>query len=67
MKLFESVIKKIIMKHLIDNQQLNDGQHGFVPGRSTQTQLLSHCNDIYEALMEGKRLDTIFLDFCQSL
>ena len=66
MKVFERVIKKRIMNHLIVNQQLNDGQHGFVPGRSTQTQLLSHYNDIYEALMEGKRLDTIFLDFAKA-
>ena len=66
MKVFERVIKKRIMKHLIENQALNDGQHGFVPGRSTQTQLLAHYNEIYEALMEGKRLDTIFLDFAKA-
>ena len=66
MKVFERVIKKKVMNHLIAIQQLNDGQHGFVPGRSTQTQLLSHYNDIYEALMEGKRLDTIFLDFAKA-
>ena len=66
MKVFERVIKKRIMKHLIENQTLNDGQHGFVPGRSTQTQLLAHYNEIYEALMEGKRLDTIFLDFAKA-
>merc|ERR1711984_59474 len=57
MKVFERVIKKKIIKHLIEKQKLNDGQHGFIPGRSTQTQLLCHYNDIYEALHEGKRLD----------
>ena len=66
MKVFERVIKKKIMKHLVENQKLNEGQHGFVPGRSTQTQLLVHYNDVYEALMEGKRLDTIFLDFAKA-
>ena len=44
----------------------NDGQYGFVPGRSTQTQLLSDFNDIYNTLMEGKRLDTMFLDFAKA-
>ena len=34
-------------------------------GRSTQTKLLYHYNDIYEALNEGKRLDTVFLDFAK--
>ena len=66
MKVFERVIKKRILKHLIDNQKFNKGQHGFVPGRSTQTQLLAHYNDIYEALIEGKRLDTVFLDFAKA-
>ena len=66
MKVFERVIKKKIIKHLIEKQKLNDGQHGFVPGRSTQTQLLCHYNDIYEALTEGKRLDTVFLDFAKA-
>ena len=66
MKVFERVIKKVIMKHLIENQKLNDGQHGFVRGRSTQSQLLAHYSDIYETLMEGKRIDTIFLDFAKA-
>merc|ERR1712074_392555 len=30
------------------------------------TQLLCHYNDIYEALHEGKRLDTVFLDFAKA-
>ena len=66
MKIFERVVKKKIVKHLVDNQKLNEGQHGFVPGRSTQTQLLCHYEDIYEALVEGKRLDTVFLDFAKA-
>merc|ERR1712215_201640 len=37
-KVFEMVIKK---------KKINNGQHGFVPGRSKQTQLLCHYNDIY--------------------
>ena len=34
-----------------------------MPGRSTQSELLAHYNDIYEAIIEEKRLDTVFLDF----
>ena len=33
---------------------------------STQTQLLSHYEDIYEPLAEGERLDTVFLDFVKA-
>ena len=32
MKVFERVIKKKIMDHLVDNKMFNDGQHGIVPG-----------------------------------
>ena len=51
-KVFERVIKKKIMAHLIENKMFNEGQHGFVPGSSTQTQLLSHFNDVYDTLTE---------------
>ena len=37
-----------------------------MPGKSTQTQLLLFYEDIYEALLEGKRLDTVFLDFARA-
>merc|ERR1712215_430811 len=60
------VIKKKIIEHLEKREKINDGQHGFVPGRSTQTQLLCHYNDIYEALTEGKRMDTVFLGFAKA-
>ena len=66
MKIFERVIKKEILKHLTENEMFNNGQHGFVPGRSTQTQLLSHFNDIFDTLAEGKRLDTVYLDFAKA-
>merc|ERR1712066_303853 len=66
MKVFERVIKTKIMEHLKKNEKINEGQHGFVPGRSTQTQLLCHYNDIYEALTEGERMDTVFLDFAKA-
>ena len=66
MKIFERVIKKEIMKHLTENELFNKGQHGFVPGRSMQTQLLSHFNDIFYTLAKGKRLDTVYLDFAKA-
>ncbi len=35
-------------------------------GRSTQTQLLQHYNDVFEALSDGVRIDTIYLDFAKA-
>ena len=66
MKVFERVVKKHILKHLIKNNLINEHQHGFVPGRSTQSQLLTHFKDIYEALEEGVQVDTVFLDFSKA-
>ena len=54
------------MKHLTENKMFNKGQHGFVPGRSTQMQLLSHFNDIFYTLAEVKRLDAVYLDFAKA-
>ena len=45
---------------------LKTNQHGFVLGESTQTQLLQHYNDVFEALAEGVRIDTIYLDFAKA-
>ena len=54
------------MKHLTEQNLINSGQHGFVSGRSTQTQLLQHYCDIFETLSEDTRIDTIFLDFAKA-
>ena len=66
MKVFERVIKRYIVKHLVQQNLINPGQHGFVPGRSTQTQLLQHYCDIFETISEGNRIDTVFLDFAKA-
>jgi len=66
MNVFERVIKSNILEHLLNHNLINPGQHGFVPGRSTQTQLLQHYCDIFETLQEGSRIDTIFLDFSKA-
>ena len=66
MKIFERVVKAQLIKHLVDHNLINPGQHGFVPGRSTQTQLLDHFCRVYEAIEEGARLDTVYLDFAKA-
>jgi len=66
MKVYERVMKKYIMKHLIKNGLFNRGQHGFVPGKSTQTQLLVHHENIYKNMINGKNTDVIYLDFAKA-
>ena len=66
MKIFERVVKVQVLDHLKTNNLINPGQHGFVPGRSTQTQLLDHFCRVHEALEEGARVDTVYLDFAKA-
>ena len=66
MKINERIMAKNIIAHLTRNNLFNDNQQGFVPGRGTQTQLLLYYKDVYETLLEGKRIDTVFLDFARA-
>ena len=51
MKVFERVLKVQLVGHLVENDLLKNNQHGFIAGRSTQTQLLQHYSDEFEALI----------------
>ena len=66
MKVFERVLKVELVRHLETNDLLKQNQHGFIVGRSTQTQLLQHYTDVFEVISEGVRLDTIYLDFAKA-
>ena len=66
MKVFERVIKMHLLKHLQENDLIKQNQHGFVSGRSTQTQMLQHYSDVFEALLDDTRIDTIYLDFAKA-
>ena len=66
MKVFERVMKIPIIKHLESQELIRPNQHGFVSGRSTQSQLLQNYSDVYDALEEGVRIDTIYLDFAKA-
>ena len=54
------------MSHLIDNNLITRHQYGFIPGRSTTTQLLNYLNDCIETLAEGNVTDTIYFDFSKA-
>jgi len=44
----------------------NDAQHGFMPGRSTITQLLKYYDDILFHLELGREVDAVYLDFAKA-
>ena len=62
-RMLEKLIKKDIMKHLLENELLIKEQHGFVPRRSCMTNLLCTLDAITELFDQGNAVDEIFLDF----
>ena len=45
---------------------LNEGQHGFRPGYSCKSQVVTVCQDIADSLDEAVRTDAIIIDFSKT-
>ena len=57
--LMESLVKEVIMNHLIDNKLLSKKQYGFISGRSTALQLLSYLDKYIEEIVNENVIDTV--------
>ena len=64
--MLERLVRNAIMEHMESNHLLNDVQHGFVPGRSCSTQLLTVLDDWTSALEDGDNLDALYMDFAKA-
>ena len=58
-KVFERVIRRVLVSYIDNKGLLPDGQHGSRAMRSTLTQLLSHWDSILDGLENGEGVDTI--------
>ena len=65
-KVFERVLRRVLVRHIERQGILPDGQHGSRAMRSTLTQLLSHWDSILEGLEKGEGLDAVYLDFSKA-
>ena len=65
-KVFERVVRQVLVRHIEKLGLLPDGQHGSRALRSTLTQLLSHWDSILEGLEEGEGVDSVYLDFSKA-
>ena len=65
-KIFERVLRKMLVSHIEKNNILPDGQHGSRAMRSTLTQLLGHWDSILDGLVEGEGVDSVYLDFSKA-
>ena len=66
-KMMESILTKtMIMPHLMRENLLSNKQYGFIPGRSTTTQLLHYLDSCAEAIADGDVIDIIYFDFAKA-
>ncbi|MEL6931234.1 MAG: reverse transcriptase family protein, partial [Cyanobacteria bacterium J06600_6] len=62
-KILEAVIKTDILVFLSNSNTIFSSQHGFLPGRSTATALLSFLEDVSLYIEDYQNVDAIYLDF----
>jgi hypothetical protein len=62
----EHVIAGYIRQVWGDRDWLYEGQHGFRPVYSCESQLITVCQDLSDSLDEAVRLDAIIIDFSKT-
>jgi hypothetical protein len=65
-KVQEKVLKFPLCDHLKRNKIISEHQHGFLSGRSTQTQLLQCLNDWSRAIDNGAFVDVLYIDISKA-
>ena len=65
-KLLETIIKDRIMQHLIANKLIKESQHGFMPGKSCASNLVTFMDTVTTAVDEGDSVDIFYLDFAKA-
>lgn len=63
-KIFESILYKYIFSHI--SEVIDRDQHGFMPRRSTETNLTSFLHKINKSIDSNKQVDVIFTDFSKA-
>jgi hypothetical protein len=62
----EHVIASYLRQVWDENDWLYQGQHGFRPGYSCESQVNTVCQDIADSMDNGDRIDTIVIDFSKA-
>src|SRR5215510_7654948 len=65
-KQMEHVITSYLRQVWEANDWLYEGQHGFRPGYSCESQVITVCQDIADTLDKGDRMDAIIVDFSKA-
>ena len=62
-KVLESIVKDFTMGHLTKHNLISEHQHGFLKGRTTDTNLIETLDYWIHMLNEGENLDVVYCDF----
>ena len=65
-KIMESIIKVDLMSYVCSNNIIASLQHGFLPGKSCQSNLLIMLSCLTESIDKGIITDVIYLDFAKA-
>ena len=65
-KVMESLLRDIILKHVMENNLMSEDQHGFSKGKSCMSNLLITLEDVTESLDEDFSVDIIYLDYSKA-
>ena len=65
-KVFERVVRRVLVEYLESMNLLPNEQHGFRGSRSTLTQLLTHWDSILDHLEAEQTVDVIYTDFSKA-
>ena len=65
-KIMESIIKDDLLTYFNRNKLIYSKQYGFMPKRSTNSQLLRYFNELSSNIVEGCQIDSIYLDYAKA-
>lgn len=65
-KLLEHIISSAVMSYLTKESFFFSNQHGFLRGRSCETQLFELMTDLHNAVHSSSQIDAIFIDFAKA-
>ena len=61
-KIMETCVKNDLLAYLVSNRLLSTHQHGFLPKKSTLSELLECLNDWMSAIENGEYVDVVYVD-----
>ena len=64
MKVYEKVIAAELLKRV--NEKINSRQHGFLPLKSCESQLLPFVDQLARGLNDSSRIDIVYFDFAKA-